>query len=150
MLSGYHTRSTRRRSGFPLRRDGSEANVSESLSPAAMDDLDVSLMRGTLDLLILKAVSWGPRHGYAIVEWIEQATDDAFLIGEGTLYPALHRLERRGLISAEWGVSENNRQAKYYSLARAGRARLQTGTTSWHRFVELAGRALRATSPVTS
>ena len=115
-----------------------------------MDDLDVSLMRGTLDLLILKAVSWGPRHGYAIVEWIEQATDDAFFIGEGTLYPALHRLERRGLISAEWGVSENNRQAKYYSLARARRARLQAGTTSWHRFVELAGRALRATSPATS
>ncbi len=115
-----------------------------------MDDLDVSLMRGTLDLLILKAVSWGPRHGYAIVEWIEQATDDAFLIGEGTLYPALHRLERRGLISAEWGVSENNRQAKYYSLARAGRARLQAGTTSWHRFVELAGRALRATNPATT
>jgi len=113
-----------------------------------MDDLDVSLMRGTLDLLILKALSWGPRHGYAVVEWIEQATDDAFLIGEGTLYPALHRLERRGLITAEWGVSDNNRQAKFYSLGKAGRARLQAGTSSWRRFVDVAGRALSATAPV--
>ena len=113
-----------------------------------MDDLDVSLMRGTLDLLILKALSWGPRHGYAVVEWIELATDAAFLIGEGTLYPALHRLERRGLIKADWGVSDNNRQAKYYSLAKAGRDRLQSGTSSWHRFVDVAGRALGATTPV--
>ena len=115
-----------------------------------MDDLDVSLMRGTLDLLILKALSWGPRHGYAVVEWIEQATDAMLLIGEGTLYPALHRLERRGLITSEWGISENNRQAKYYSLARAGRSRLQAGSTSWHRFVEVAGRALRAAAPAPS
>jgi PadR family transcriptional regulator PadR len=113
-----------------------------------MDDLDVSLLRGTLDLLILKALSWGPRHGYAVVEWIQHATDDAFLIGEGTLYPALHRLERRGWIASEWGLSDNNRQAKYYSLARAGRARLQAGTSSWYRFVEAAGRALRSTAPV--
>jgi PadR family transcriptional regulator, regulatory protein PadR len=112
-----------------------------------MDDLDVSLMRGTLDLLILKAVSWGPRHGYAIADWIEEATGATLLIGEGTLYPALHRLERQGLIAAEWGVSENNRNAKYYRLARPGRARLQAGTSSWHRFVEAAGRALTATAP---
>src|ERR1044071_8061561 len=112
-----------------------------------MDDLDVSLMRGPLDLLILKALSWGPRHGYAVVEWIEHATDDTLLIGEGTLYPALHRLERRGLITAAWRVSDNNRQAKYYSLAKAGRARLQSGTSSWQRFVDTAGRALRSTTP---
>ena len=112
-----------------------------------MEELDVNLMRGTLELLILKALSWGPRHGYAVVEWIQQATEDALLIGEGTLYPALHRLERRGGITAEWGVSDNNRQAKYYSLAKAGRARLHAGSSSWHRFVEVAGRALRATAP---
>jgi transcriptional regulator len=112
-----------------------------------MDDLDVSLMRGTLDLLILKAVSWGPRHGYAIADWIEQATGAALLVGEGTLYPALHRLERAGWIAAEWGVSENNRNAKYYRLARGGRARLQTGTSSWHRFVEAASRALSSSAP---
>ena len=115
-----------------------------------MDDLDVNLLRGTLDLLILKALSWGPRHGYAVVEWIEQATDTAFLIGEGTLYPALHRLERRGWITAEWGVSDNNRQAKFYRLARTGRARIQSGRTSCIRLVEIAGRALRATAPAPS
>jgi transcriptional regulator len=112
-----------------------------------MPDLDVSLMRGTLDLLILKALSWGPRHGYAIAEWIEMATGTALLIGEGTLYPALHRLERQALVEAEWGLSENNRNAKYYRLSAAGRRRLQTGSTSWHQFVEAAGRALRATTP---
>jgi transcriptional regulator len=115
-----------------------------------MDDLDVSLMRGTLDLLILKAVSWGPRHGYAIADWIEQATGATLLIGEGTLYPALHRLERAGWIDAEWGVSDNNRNAKFYRLARAGRARLATGTSSWQRFVAAAGRALTSTAPSTA
>jgi len=106
------------------------------------------LYTGTLDLLILKAVSWGPRHGYAIGRWIRETTSDVLVVQEGALYPALHRLERRGLIKAEWGVSDNNRQAKYYSLAKAGRERLQSGTSSWHRFVDVAGRALRATAPV--
>ncbi len=115
-----------------------------------MKDLDVSLMRGTLDLLILKALSWGPRHGYGVSDWIEQATGAAFLIGEGTLYPALHRLERHGWIEAEWGLSENNRQAKFYRLSRAGRGQLTSGSTSWHEFVEAAGRALRATAPRTA
>ena len=79
-----------------------------------------------------------------------QATDATLFIGEGTLYPALHRLERRGLIKSEWGLSDNNRQAKFYSLAKAGRARLQTGSSSWHRFVDVAGRALRATAPAAT
>jgi len=112
-----------------------------------MEDLDVGLMRGTLDLLILKAVSWGPRHGYAIAEWIEQVSGELLLVGEGTLYPALHRLERQGLVEAEWGVSENNRQAKFYRLSADGRRRLRTGTSSWYDFVEAAGRALKATGP---
>ncbi len=111
------------------------------------DTLDVALTRGTLDLLILKALSWGPRHGYAVVEWIETATSETMLVGEGTLYPALHRLERAGFIGAEWGLSENNRHAKFYTLSAAGRRRLQTGSSSWHAFVEAAGRALRATAP---
>ena len=93
-----------------------------------MADIDVGLMRGTLDLLILKALTWGPRHGYGVVEWIEQATDAALLVGEGTLYPALHRLEAQGWIEAEWGLSENNRHAKFYKLSRAGRAQLASGT----------------------
>ena len=69
-----------------------------------MTDLDVSLMRGTLDLLILKALSWGPRHGYAVADWIDRTTGAALLVGEGTLYPALHRLERGGFVDAEWGA----------------------------------------------
>jgi transcriptional regulator len=112
-----------------------------------MDDLDVNLMRGTLDLLILKALSWGPQHGYGIAEWIENTTGAAVLVGEGTLYPALHRLERNGWVESEWGISENNRKAKFYHLGSAGRKRLQTGMSSWHRFVEAAGTALRSTGP---
>ena len=115
-----------------------------------MDHLDISLLRGTLDLLILKAVSWGPRHGYAVAEWIGTATGESLLIGEGTLYPALHRLEKQGLIEAEWGVSDNNRSAKFYSLSRSGRRHLTAGSSAWHRFVESAGRALRATEPATA
>jgi PadR family transcriptional regulator len=112
-----------------------------------MPELDVSLLRGTLDLLILKALSWGPRHGYAVAEWIEQTTSDTLLVGEGTLYPALHRLERGGHVTGEWGLSEHNRQAKYYTLSRSGRARLKAGTTSWMAFVAAASRALTTTVP---
>ncbi len=112
-----------------------------------MENLDVSLMRGTVDLLILKALTWGPRHGYAVAEWIEQATGTSLLVGEGTLYPALHRLERQRLVEAEWGLSENNRTAKFYRLSRAGRQRLASGSSSWHRFVAAASQALRATTP---
>ncbi len=113
-----------------------------------MNDLDVSLMRGTLDLLILKALTWGPRHGYGVVEWIEHATDAALAVGEGTLYPALHRLEKQGLVESEWGLSENNRTAKYYRLRAGGRRRLLAGSSSWPAFVEAAGRARRATAPM--
>jgi len=113
-----------------------------------MDELDVNLMRGTLDLLILKALSWGPRHGYAVAEWMQDATGSMLRIGEGTLYPALHRLERRGHVEADWGLSENNRTAKFYRLSRTGRRRLQTGSSYWHEFVEAAGRALRSTAAV--
>ncbi len=122
----------------------------DALSGDLVSDLNVSLMRGTLDLLILKALSWGPRHGYGVSDWIEEATGTALLVGEGTLYPALHRLERHGWIEAEWGRSANNRQAKFYRLSRAGRGQLTSGATSWHRFVEAAGRALRATAPSTA
>ena len=126
----------------PLPRDGT---VSYTLP---IDDLTTNLTRGTLDLLILKALSWGPRHGYGVADWIEQATGETLLVGEGTLYPALHRLERHRLVLAEWGLSESNRHAKFYRLSAAGRQRLQAGTSTWERFVEAAGRALRATAPV--
>jgi transcriptional regulator len=112
-----------------------------------MADSELTVLRGSLDLVLLKALSWGPRHGYAVAEWIQQATEATVLVEEGTLYPALHRLERRGYVSAEWGVSANNRRAKFYELTRAGRAQLRQETPTWLRHAEAIARALRATSP---
>jgi PadR family transcriptional regulator, regulatory protein PadR len=109
-------------------------------------DTETDLLRSSLDLLVLKALSWGPKHGYAINEWIEGATGSLLLLEEGTLYPALHRLERRGWIASEWGVSENNRRAKFYSLTSAGRARFRAQAPVWHRHVEAITAALRRTS----
>lgn len=93
------------------------------------------LLHGTLDLLVLKAVSWGPIHGYGISTWIEQRTRDELEIVDSALYKALHRLEDAGAIAAVWGVSENNRRARYYSLTTRGRKRLRDETATWKRFV---------------
>ena len=106
------------------------------------------LVRGTLDLLILKALSWGPRHGYSISEWIETVTEETLEIQEGTIYPALHRMERRGWIGASWGMSENNRRAKFYDLTAAGRRRLGEETSLWQKYAEAMAKALEATEPV--
>lgn len=94
----------------------------------------LEMLRGTLDVLILKTLSWGPAHGYSVMSWIEEATGEALQIEEGSLYPALHRLERRGCLASEWGVSENNRRAKFYRLTEEGRRVLQSETTAWERF----------------
>ncbi len=102
------------------------------------------ILRGTFDLLILRALSWGPAHGYAVARWIESATGDALEVGEGTLYPALHRLEERGWIEASWGASENNRRAKFYSLTPAGRSRLRVETANWRRYAAAVFAALEA------
>ena len=110
-----------------------------------MANAEIDLLRSSLDLLILKALSWGPRHGYGVAEWIEDATSDALSVEEGTLYPALHRLERRGWIASEWGVSENNRRAKFYKLTTAGRARFRAEAPLWHRNAEAIAVALRRT-----
>lgn len=110
-----------------------------------MGKTDLELLRGTFDVLILKTLAWGPAHGYAVASWIEHVTDDALRIEEGSLYPALHRLERRGLVQAEWGLSENNRRAKFYTLTAEGRAQLSAETSSWSRFVEAVGKVLNAT-----
>ncbi len=99
-----------------------------------MPPAQTNLLQGTLDLLILKALSWGPRHGYGIADWIEHATGTEMLVGEGTLYPALHRLEARELVEAEWGLSENNRRAKYYRLTAAGRRQLAAEQANWLAF----------------
>jgi len=104
----------------------------------------VEVLRGTLDLLILKAVSWGPTHGFGVARWIEQATNDVLQIEEGSLYPALHRLETRGWIAAEWGTSENNRRAKFYTLTPKGRAQLRVETTTWTQFAHAVFAALEA------
>ncbi|HMC55911.1 MAG TPA: PadR family transcriptional regulator [Gemmatimonadaceae bacterium] len=111
-----------------------------------MADSETDLLRSSLDLLVLKALSWGPRHGYSIGEWIEDATASLLLLEEGTLYPALHRLERRGWIASEWGVSDNNRRAKFYRLTAAGRARFRAQAPVWHRHAEAIAVALRRTS----
>ena len=102
------------------------------------------ILRGTLDLLVLRALSWGPAHGYAVARWIEQATADVLAVGEGTLYPALHRLEERGWISATWGTSENNRQAKFYALTKRGRTRLEIEAENWRRYAAAVFAALKA------
>jgi PadR family transcriptional regulator PadR len=105
---------------------------------------NVEVLRGTLDLLILKALTGGQSHGYAVARWIERATDDVLRIEEGTLYPALHRLEHRGWIDAEWGVSENNRRAKFYRLTPKGRAQLRVETVAWTRFATAVFAAIEA------
>ena len=107
-----------------------------------MADSELNVLRSSVDLVILKALSWGPRHGYAIAEWIEQATNATILLEEGTLYPALHRLERKGWVDAEWGVSDNNRKAKFYSITKAGRKQLVAETENWERIAGVIGRLL--------
>ena len=108
-----------------------------------MTGTHLDLVQGTLDVLILKTLSWAPMHGYAIARWIKERTDAVILVEEGALYPALHRLERRGLIDAEWGVSENNRKAKYYQLTARGRQQLRAEMSAWSRYVEAVGKVLQ-------
>ena len=108
------------------------------------------ILKGTLDVLILKALSGGPAHGYTIATWIEAASGDALAPGEGTLYPALHRLQARGWVSARWGTSANNRQAKYYTLTRKGRTQLVLATARWQRYATALSSALAAPAPTAS
>jgi PadR family transcriptional regulator, regulatory protein PadR len=102
------------------------------------------LLPGTLDLLILKSVSLGPLHGYGVLLRIEQVTGGALLVEQGALYPALFRLEHRGLLTSEWGVSDNNRKAKFYRLTPAGRRQLKDETDSWNRLATAMAAALQA------
>lgn len=109
-----------------------------------MADSDLELIRGTFDLLILKTLSWGPQHGLGVLRWIETVTEQRLLIEEGALYPALHRLEQRGWVSAEWGFSESNRKAKYYRLTPAGRRQLTTELSRWARYTEAVAMVINA------
>jgi transcriptional regulator len=105
---------------------------------------DRGLLQGTLELLILRALSWGEAHGYGIARWIEQATDDALRVEEGSLYPALHRMSAKGWVESDWGASENNRRAKFYRLTAEGRRELAAKTRGWRRLVDVVARALAA------
>jgi transcriptional regulator len=93
------------------------------------------LLHGTLDVLVLKTLSWGPMHGYAIATWIEQRTSGTLEIVDAALYKSLHRLEHSGAVAAEWGLSDNNRRAKYYSLTTRGRQMMRAETATWRRYV---------------
>ena len=104
-----------------------------------------SLPQGTLDLLILKALSLGPQHGWAISERIQQVSRDVVQVPQGSLYPALHRLERRGWIAAEWGASDNNRKAKFYELTRAGRKQFEAESAAWGKLTAAVSLVLRMT-----
>lgn len=104
----------------------------------------LDLPQGTLDLLILKAVALEPLHGWAIAERLHQISSTTLLVRQGSLYPALHRLERRGWIKARWGTSDNNRRAKYYDLTRLGRTQLQKETAAWHRLTAAVAQVLES------
>jgi PadR family transcriptional regulator len=103
------------------------------------------LLPGTLDMLILKALSWAPMHGYAVAQFIQQSSNEVLRVEEGALYPALHKLEVRGLLRSDWGASENNRRAKYYTLTALGRRELDDETAYWSRVASAVTRIMQTT-----
>jgi PadR family transcriptional regulator, regulatory protein PadR len=114
------------------------------------DRTTIDLLQGTLGVLILKSLTWGPMHGYGIARWIEQVTGDELLVEEGSLYPALHRLQARGLVTSEWQISDTNRRVKTYTITDAGRHQLRAETSRWARFSTAVSRALDARRPRTA
>ena len=111
-------------------------------------DRNPDMLRGTVELLILTALSRGRQHGFGIARWLEATSDDELQLEEGSLYPALHRMERRGWLEAEWGISEKKRQVKLYRLTAHGRARLRSETEGWTAFAAAVGKVLRAAEAV--
>ena len=110
------------------------------MAPREKDDV----LQGTLDMLVLKALTWGPMHGYSVLAWLRQTTKDELHVEDAALYPALHRLEARKLIDAEWGVSENNRRAKFYRLTPKGKKQLSVEATKWDKLAGAIARILRS------
>jgi PadR family transcriptional regulator PadR len=110
-----------------------------------MTRANIDLLQGTLDVLILKTLAPEPMHGWGIAQRIQQVSQDVLRVNQGSLYPALHRLESEGWIAAEWGASENNRKAKYYRLTRTGQRQLETETENWRRLAAAVGRILQTT-----
>jgi len=107
---------------------------------------DSGLLQGTLELLVLKTLSWGPMHGYGIASWIESATGDVLRVEEGSLYPALYRMTKKGWIKGAWGTSDNNRKAKFYSLTAEGRRQLLEQTTGWQRLAAAVSNAVTSST----
>ncbi len=103
---------------------------------------DLDLLRGTLDMLVLKALIWGPRHGYAVTEWIRETSGEALQVDDGALYGSLHRLAARGLLETQWGLSANNRKAKYYALTAAGRKELKARAATWDEYARAVARVM--------
>jgi transcriptional regulator len=115
-----------------------------------LERTSIDLLQGTLGVLILKALSWGPMHGYGIVRWIEQVAGDDLLIEEGSLYPALHRLQARGLVTSKWTVSDSNRRVRSYTLTDVGRRQLRAEMTRWNNFSAAVTRVLQTHRPETA
>ena len=107
---------------------------------------ELDLLQGTLDLLVLKTLTWGPMHGYAVARWIRETTRDELQVEEGALYTALHRMEKRGWIAAEWGVTEHKRRARYYRMSTAGRAQLRADSARWLQYAATLAEVLSATA----
>jgi PadR family transcriptional regulator len=105
---------------------------------------DLDLLQGTLDVLVLRTLSWGPRHGYAVARWIHESSGETLAVEDRALYVALHRLESRRHVESTWGLSENNRKAKYYRLTAGGRRQLQAETDRWTRYANAVFRVLQA------
>ena len=120
-----------------------ESGVS-SETTAGRGEPDLPLLKGTLDLLILKTLTWGPMHGFGIASWLEARSGSTLGVEDSALYQSLHRLEGKGLVDAEWGVTENNRKARYYRLTRAGRQHLRREASIWFRYTEAVGAILTA------
>ncbi len=112
----------------------------------ASGNSDLELLQGTLDVMILKALSWGAMHGFGVAKWIRLTTVDVLQIEDSALYPALHRMERRGLIAADWGLTENKRRAKYYTLTVKGRQQLRARVSTWDRYSAAVSQVIHATT----
>ena len=107
-----------------------------------MPDAPIDLLQGTVDVLVLRTLGWGRMHGYSVASWIRERTDGVLELEDAPLYKALHRLERQGLVRAEWGLSENNRRARFYELTPAGRKQLRADVATWRRYAEAVFRVL--------
>jgi PadR family transcriptional regulator, regulatory protein PadR len=123
---------------------GTLPSIVDGYSYSARDP-PVNLIQGTLDVLVLKAFLFGPLHGYAVAQWIRDTTEGTLAIEEGALYTSLHRLEKRKLLSSEWGLSENNRRAKYYALTKAGRSQLNEEIRTWSAYSAAVNKVLHST-----